>query len=691
MVLWHSTTQRRAAWLQFLAIAATLALAALPTRAHAGPGQSTPALVYLPVVMQAPPSQLRAAGSAWGQVAAVAADGDRILVGEGSQVVAYTMGDSGMPVALGRSEGLEGVVSDILWDGGDTAFVVTRATEARLRPDYAPYGPLAVSVLGGDWRAPQVLARAVVTGFAGIQVHADHAYICGGDGFTVYDLADPVRWRTLASVALPGGPRADGLFVCRHDGQHTLGILGNRQAQLLRFDVSDPARPTLVAVDETGVSRFFIGDFGLAAGQVHAIWRMTPLAGVAQHTYVPSAAFLEAAVPRFNFGFEVPGPPTVRGGLAYFRTQGGTVGEGSLTVVDPQGTGELHRRGRLAVDFPPYDMAIAGDRAWLAGRGQLQVIDIADPDAPAAMGRLSRPGGLRAIAAAGGRVFVASADRPELAVFSQGGPAPADTRVAGARTLALATAPGGLLVTIEDPPWPKESVNLAVYTADAALEPLGRLALGGSGDINAVSTAAGRAYVVQESRVPDPSHGAVLVMDVVDLRDPSQPARLSELVVDRRTAGFGGIAVHGERLFVALGSLGEVVEVDISNPAAPVEVARHVIGGGVVGGLAVASDHLLIGAGATGLRVVDLAGGWRELGQLDGIGWALDVVADRNMAYVATGEGRLVAVELGRDGSLILADSLPLPAGGRKLVLDGNRLWVEMGAAGASSFEIHRR
>jgi hypothetical protein len=703
MVLWHSPTQRCTAWLQLLAIAATLALAAPPTRAHAGPGQSTPAVVYLPLVMQAPPSQLQAAGSAWGVVSAVAADGDRVLVGEGSQVAAYTMGEDGILVALGRSEGLEGVVSDIQWDSGDRAYVVTRATEARLRPDYAPYGPLAVSVLGGDWRAPQVLARSVVTGFADIQIHAGHAFVCGGDGFTVYDLSDPVRWRLLYTVNMPGGPLPNGDFDCRHDGEHTLGVLGDRQGHLLRYDVSNPALPSLVAIDETGVFRFFIGDFAIAAGQVHAIWGMTPMAGGTQYLYVPSAAFPGEGVPKLDFGYEAPGPPVLRGGLAHFRTRGGNVSAGSLTIVDPAGSPELRRRSRLPLGFSPGDMAISGDRAWLVGGQELQAIDIADPDAPAAMGYLSRPGRLRTIAAAGGRVFVASADRPELAVFSEAGTAPADTSVLGTWTLALATAPGAPLVAIEDPPWLEESVALTVYTADAALRPLGQLALDGddpfgplgtigTGQINEVIVAGNRAYVVRDSSVPDPSRGAVLVAEIIDLHEPSQPVRLGQVVVDRRKpAGFGGIAVHGERLFVALGGLGEVVEVDISDPTVPVEVARHVIGGGVAGGLTVAGDHLLIAAGAAGLRVVDLAGGWRELDQLGGIGWALDVVADGNMAYAATGDGRLVSVELGRDGALILADSLPLPAGGSKLVLDGNRLWVEMGAAGANSFEIRRR
>ncbi len=184
----------------------------------------------------------------------------------------------------------------------------------------------------------------------------------------------------------------------------------------------------------------------------------------------------------------------------------------------------------------------------------------------------------------------------------------------------------------------------------------------------------------------------MLVLDVVDLSDPSRPERLSQIVLDRRQpTAFGGLAEHGERLFVSLGGLGEVVEIDLGDPAAPVEAARHAIDGGAAGGLAVSGDHLLVAAGDAGLQVVDLAGGWRPLGGLSDIGYAMDVVVDSGMAYAVTGDGRLIAAELGRDGSLTLTDRLRLPAGGHKLIVDGDRLWVDLRSAGASLFEIHRR
>ncbi|MBK7781759.1 MAG: hypothetical protein IPJ58_13525 [Ardenticatenia bacterium] len=697
MNLRHRAARYRAMGLSALMISSALGMVAPLGRVHAGAAQAEDHRIYLPALNRAPLRELRPGGSAFGRISAVAAHGDHALVGEGSHVVAYGVGPDGTPRALGRSEPLDGNVVRILWDGGEWAYVVTRAAEARLHPARAPYvASLAVSVLGSARSLPRLQTRNAVVGFADIQVHAGHAYVCGGSGFTVYNLADPTGWRALTTVSLPGGTLASGMFQCRHDGEHTFGVRGDREGNLLRYDVSDPAHPLLLAVDAIAEQlRMNMDDFSISAGQVHSIWCIRPMAGGPQCSYVPSSAVPADLAPRFNFPYaEVPTAPTLQGGMAYVRTHGGPEGAGSLTVVDPRGSGELPRRSRLRLDFPPVDLAIDADRAWLVGNRQLQVADLSDLDAPRALGRLRRPGGVAAIAAADGLVFVASADQPELHVLRGADAEPAATVTLDGWRSALAIAPGAPLVAVV-------GGTLALYSADAALRPLGRLNLDqgsplgpgitvAAGETYALRVAAGRAYVVRESwTLADERQGTAMELDIIDLREPSKPELLSRTVLDRsKPQEFGGIAVAGERVFIATGDLGTVVELDLSDPRMPVQLSTQAVEGGLAGGIAAWGHRLLIAAGTAGLRVVDPADGWRELARLEGIGRVLDVVVDGGMAYGVTGEGRLIVVELRADGSIAPAGDLPLPTGGRRLALDGDRLWVDRGDGGASWFEI---
>jgi len=700
MSLRYPAARQQAMGLVALLIGAALGMGAPLARVHAGTAQSKENRIYLPALNRAPLRAPRPGGSAFGRVSAVAAHGDQALVGEGSQVVAYRLGPDGMPRVLGRTEPLDGNVVRILWEGGDWAYVVTRAVEARLHPARSrPGASLAVSVLGSAESVPRLRARNAVVGFVDIQVHAGHAFVCGGGGFTVYDLADPTAWRELTTVSLPGGTLASGSFQCRHDGEHTLGVRGDSAGNLLRFDVSDPARPLLLAVDTIAEAvRMNMDDFAMSAGQVHSIWCLYPMAGGPQCSYVPSSASPDDLPPRFNFGYaERPSSPLLRDGMAWFRTHDGPEGPGSLTVVDPGGSGELPRRSRLRLDFPPVDFAIDAGKAWLVGNAQLQVADISDADAPRALGHLRRPGGVADLVATHGLVFVASADPSELQVLRDANAEPAATVTLDGGGSALATAPGAPLVAVV-------GGSLALYSADEELLPLGGLNLDqgsplgpgvtvAGGVTYALRVAAGRAYVVRESwTLADPRQGSAMELDIVDLREPSRPELLSRTVLGRsRPQEFGGIVVIGERLFIATGDLGTVIDLDLSDPRTPVQLATHSIEGGLAGGITAWWGHrLLIAAGTAGLRVVDPADRWRELGRLEGVGRVLDVVADGIMAYAVTGEGRLVAVELRPDGAIHSVSDLPLPPGGRRLALDGDRLWVDRGDGGASWFEIGR-
>lgn len=165
----------------------------------------------------------------------------------------------------------------------------------------------------------------------------------------------------------------------------------------------------------------------------------------------------------------MPGPPTLRDGLAWFAGRLGSSGAGALTAVEPRGADKPRPRGRLALNFAPADLALdiapgdatsSGRRAWLAGEGLVQVVDVADPDQLRAVGHLARPGRVRAIAAVGRRVAVASADRRELRLFDGVGGAPASATLEGTVVRGLAAASDGVLVVVEELPRPQDGASL---------------------------------------------------------------------------------------------------------------------------------------------------------------------------------------------------------------------------------------
>ena len=135
---------------------------------------------------------------------------------------------------------------------------------------------------------------------------------------------------------------------------------------------------------------------------------------------------------------------------------------------------------------------------------------------------------------------------------------------------------------------------------------------------------------------------------VIDVSDPTAPVETSSFSLVEQGAGSstpGGLALDGDRLFVADGEQG-VVEVDVADPAAPVVLrssphpsvdvhvvgdrlyyeAQSFLGGAVVGvlrlsdlvdlgevgfpaasGVAISPDHFVVAAGTDGIHVVNMA------------------------------------------------------------------------------------
>lgn len=176
---------------------------------------------------------------------------------------------------------------------------------------------------------------------------------------------------------------------------------------------------------------------------------------------------------------------------------------------------------------------------------------------------------------------------------------------------------------------------IAAVSADESPRIVGRLGLGI--EVNHVAAAG---HLVALATADD-----VVLVDVTQAADPT-------VVGHYITAGpVDHMALSPTRLYLS-GETAHVVAVDLSDPAAPVELADQALGVTAIDSLAVRDGRVYVAAGDDGLLVLDGAstpelktiGGYRTTGP------ALDL---------AVGDGGLVAVASGRGGVTLLDTTDP--------------------------------
>lgn len=367
----------------------------------------------------------------------------------------------------------------------------------------------------------QVFATAIDMATHAI-LEGDVLYLVGASGIQVWDFADPTQPSLLRTVAMDA-------FAPDQAASTPFGPLVLTHADRgLLLDVADPLNPTLAAG--------FTLPFGV---NVHA------------------AAF--------------------DAGHVYFAQEGYGLG-----VLDPA---TLQTIGRYDADLPPYlqsrdmeDLSVDAGRAYLAAWGYgVLVVDLADPAAPAELGRFAFPFA-SAIEAHGDRVYASS------------------------------TTNGGFfrILDVSDPSQPQELGSLVTsQTYDLTVRGnYAFLADGadfGDGGLRVVdvSNPAAPALVGQDTGCPyamgiDASADGNTVyiacasnetfgneLRIVDVTDKANPLVIgsytlpgSALLPDYNVAH--SVVVSGSIAYV--GHEFGVDEIDIADPVVPVQVARHEIG-----------------------------------------------------------------------------------------------------------------
>jgi hypothetical protein len=275
--------------------------------------------------------------------------------------------------------------------------------------------------------------------------------------------------------------------------------------------------------------------------------------------------------------------------------------EQNLTVVD---VAQPTRPALLRTDhlWPVQDLAVVGDRAWLAaGAVGLQGLDLKGIERPlparsaprswTTVSGLARQGDLVAVAAGADGlrlVSLALANQPmELGAASDVTPALAVALALVGTVASVAVGAEGLvLLDLTTPARPRRLGSLAIDDATHVVARDGTVFVVGSLGLSILDAQdpARPATIAQLDGVSgqlalsaDGRLGATAGGQVLDLSDPRNPRRLADLALsdgDRALA----VALAGRRLFVARDG-GTVVGFDLTDPTAPRELTLNELPG----------------------------------------------------------------------------------------------------------------
>lgn len=286
----------------------------------------------------------------------------------------------------------------------------------------------------------------------------------------------------------------------------------------------------------------------------------------------------------------------LQGSVAYLADQSGRLV--TVDVATPSAPAQL---GALVLGRYTFNVAVDGTRALLHTADSvsyIEVIDVTSPANPLALGNVAvdTAGGIKGIALAGGRAYVANAAQ-------------------GLKVYDVSATPA-LLGTMKD----------AFSAAHLAAT-------------DRVSVVAGAHLASNTAR-----------LQVVDTSDPTLPAVVGELATTVTAAGILDVALDqaGTLAVTAMGGAGVWI-VDLANPAAPVRCAVFDTAG-VAFAVALNDSGALayVADGSGGLKILSLSNPSvpTQVGSLALAGIQRDVAVQGAIAYLADQMGRLVTVDV---------------------------------------------
>jgi len=283
----------------------------------------------------------------------------------------------------------------------------------------------------------------------------------------------------------------------------------------------------------------------------------------------------------------------------------------------------------------PTEVEVVGDLAYIADfYAGLRTVDVSDPTTPVEIDLAASSARLpNSLSVVDGLAYVTSY-RGGLSVFDLSDPrTPIEIGFLQLPYRALDVAVEGETAYVADDEAGLQAIDVSDPEAPVAL---GRLATSAS-SAWALTTANGLAYVLNRTRLGD--------LVIVDLSIPTTPIEVGTTTVSDE-AYAPKVAVVGDLAYVTVGEEG-IRAIDVSNPAAPVEISA-IDTPGYAAGVTGVGSVAYIADDDTGLRIVDFAKPATpvEISVIDTPGSAGAVEVVNGLAYVADWDSGLRVIDV---------------------------------------------
>lgn len=596
----------------------------------------------------------RLIGQTGGTIAAVAANEELALIGEGPRLAVVDLADPAAPVVIGRTPPFLDVIQVVATDG---AIALAAGRDGGLHViDLAdPAAPVAIGFLPTSDSVREIALdgrRAIVAaGYAGlllvdladpaapavagslyvgetawaVAVSGDYAYVASGGALRVVEISDPA-----APVEVGAYRPARGVWDVATDG-HYAYVAGGWDGLLL-VDVSRPDRPIEV------------GQFHPAGAIADAVivdgfyaYVVTTFTGPDSRGGVQIVNIANPTAP-FEVGTLITSPeaPVSTRSLALAGDRPLlALADGDLRLIDITDRAAPVESGRTNALDQVADIAVDGRYAYAAAEDGLRVFDVADPAGLVEIGRLATPGRPRRLVKSGATLYLVDGlgfhviDTTDPAAPSSIGYAATpfwslDLALMGDH-IALAGLNGGLHVySLADPAAP-----VVVWHQP---EPAGTAL-----DVAAAGDYVYSVEVIYEGFRPP---NEIYSFNIFHAADPAAMERTGQLEL----AG-NALAVDGDQAYLA--RYGSLVIVDITYPDAPAVLGSYPSRHYLTESISLSGRRAYLAQWDQGLEVVDgtdpaaprWVGGYDTPGTANGVA----IVGDR--AYVADGDGGLVILE----------------------------------------------
>jgi hypothetical protein len=555
---------------------------------------------------------------------------------------------------------------------------------------------------GADAAPPPVIDREHAGGNpAAVHVAGEHAYVAVGPRVAIWQLPGAASPGGTAPVLLAETAPLEATITGLTLAGHILYVADRQDlsGQLSAYDVTDPAAPAHLGTWPTAPGDTFSFPGSLAAygnrlfvadkergilvydlSEPAAPVALAPLAvGAVDRVFVGGERlyYVAAGLDSLSLGALDLQAELAELGSAGFSgmTGAGVTATGLLVGVGLDGL-QVHDVTDLARPVERYRdgsvfsraLAVASSAAYVPTDAGVIVLDLSDPAKVTAAPTVDSPtAGVNAADAAGGRLVIVT-DRGRLVVHGLATPtAPAAPGAVNATICADCVA-----VAVHD--GRLHAVDFAAGLSIANLRDLaavGRLQFDQRVGVEAVAVAGAYAYLA------DWTFG----LRVVDISDPAAPVEVAAL----QTGGFpSSVVVAGERAYLGESTNGGALRViDISDPRAPTPLgaiatskARDVE---VRGELAFVADE---GAGgeAGGLRMFDVSdpARIRLVAHYQGCDNALDVAVAGDLAALACANQGVHLLDIANPAAPVRRGDyqVPAPAVAWSVALDGARAVV---------------